>query len=628
MKKCKELSFCHVNFSDGFWHDRQCINSEITIYAVYNRFVETGRIDAFKFDWKPGSPNKPHIFWESDVAKWIEAASYIYQKNHDTRLVEIIDEIVDQIEKNQLEDGYFNIYYTLIEPENKWQMRTGHELYCAGHLMEAAVAYFNATGKDKFLKLMCKYADHIEQVFVKEKSAGFITPGHEEIELALVRLFHATGERRYLELSRYFLDNRGKDDPSTYYSYANAKYSQDHAPVIMQETAEGHAVRAAYLYSAMADNAFEHEDEALFATCRKLFENIVTKRMYITGGIGSSGNGEAFTIDYDLPNLTAYNESCASIGLIMFAQRMLKMAPDSLYSDVVERVLYNSFLSSISLKGDSFFYENPLEVFPELIYRDTSVTEPKPYLPPPQRFEMFKCSCCPPNIARFIGSIGSLLYHYTDNTVFVHQYISSSACFNTDEGEIEITQKTKYPNEGDVVIQVKGMNKKTLALRIPGWCHRYSIRCDGKEICNAPVKGYLYVNCEVNDCTIELHFEMMPVLMEATPYVQEDARKVALQRGPIVYCLEEADNGKNLKDIAIDLNTDFTLSFDNFFGAYAIEADAYRRNPDCFTSLYRPLDIRNQTKQKIRFIPYFAFANRGENEMLVWLNYTDGNKQR
>ena len=313
------LSFCQVEIKRGFWERMQMLNRKFTIYSVWERFKETGRFDAFKFDWKEGLPNKPHIYWDSDVAKWIEGVSYILEKEPDSALEKAVDEIVDLIEKHQDENGYFNIYFTVCHPEKRFQKRTEHELYCAGHLMEAAVAYYNATKKDRFLKAMCRYADHIELVFVKNKSAAFITPGHEEIELALVKLYHCTGEIRYLELAKFFVDQRGLRDENAlesnpegipqYYDSVNRRNCQSHIPVREQATAEGHCVRACYLYSAMADLAKIYADQGLLNACKKIFENITQKRMYITGGIGSSYVGEAFTIDYDLPNKNAYAET-------------------------------------------------------------------------------------------------------------------------------------------------------------------------------------------------------------------------------------------------------------------------------------------------------------------------------
>ena len=313
----KRVDFSSVKINGGFWKQKQDLIRETTIKAVYNRFKESGRIDAFNLD----SGIEAHFFWDSDVAKWIESVAYLTSEKREPRLESIVDEIIDNIEKYQDECGYYNIYHMTIAPEKRLKIRDNHELYCLGHLIEAGVAYYNATGKDKLLKLMCKYTDYVEKRFKIDKDTDFETPGHEEIELALVRLYEATGEKRYLDLSKYFVDERGNHEGLA--DWTDFMYNQSHLPVREQKTAEGHAVRAVYLYCAMADLALKYNDEGLKNACITLFDNITTKRMYITGGIGSSAFGEAFTVDYDLPNLMAYTESCAAIGLALFAHRML-----------------------------------------------------------------------------------------------------------------------------------------------------------------------------------------------------------------------------------------------------------------------------------------------------------------
>lgn len=617
----KSIGFNDTVINNGFWHKRQNIIAETSVYSIWKRFKETGRFEAFNFSWKEGTPNKPHIFWDSDIAKWIETVAYIIQKKEDKVLEKAVDEAVDLIEKHQNPSGYINIYFTVAEPDMRWMRRTDHELYCAGHLIEAAVAYYNATGKTKFLNLMKKYANHIEKVFVIDKSADFITPGHEEIELALVKLYQCTKEKRYLELSRFFIDNRGKDREEQYYKWANSLYAQDHLPVRKQSTAEGHSVRAVYLYCGMADIAREYDDEELHAACRRIFENIVTRRMYITGGIGSSNAGEAFTIDYDLPNLIAYSESCAAIGLALFAGRMLLTETDSIYADAAEKVFYNGLLSSISLDGKAFFYENPLEVQPLLKERDVSVKpERKGRLPLTQRKEIFGCSCCPPNISRFIASIGDFLYTYNSCTIFVHHYMPSTTVSDIDGKKTEIIQRTNYPSEGNVSIVIKGKNSGSIALRIPGWCKKYGIEINGTKADVTIKKGYAYLNIgsqEVNN--IEVKFEIKPQLIEASPNVQENSGRVALQRGPVVYCLEAVDNGNLLKDVRISPDANFEVIEDSYFGLPVIRTVGHRRDICSFGSdLYRPV-YENLIEVGLKFIPYFGFANRGESEMVLWV---------
>ena len=405
------VDFSQTKVLGGFWKQKQDMVRKTTIYAVYDRFVETGRFDAFQFNWKEGMPHKPDIFWDSDVAKWMEAAAYLTWQKREPKLEKLVDNTVDLIEKNQCEDGYFNVYFTIVEPDKRFSDRRWHELYCAGHLIEAAVAYYEATGKRKFLDCMCRYADYIEKHFKIDQDTPFSSPGHEEIELALVRLFECTGEKRYLDLAEYFVLIRGTEADKGKDTLDGGLYSQAHKPAAQQDEAEGHAVRAVYFYCAMADIAYHTGNQELLAACRKLFADIITKKMYITGGIGSSSRGEAFTLPYDLNNELAYAETCAAIGLAFFANRMLKLENDSVYSDTIERIIYNGFLSSTSLDGKAFFYENPLEIIPMMSKRDRSCTWiPGIHWPQTQRSEVFECSCCPPNINRIFSSLADLFF--------------------------------------------------------------------------------------------------------------------------------------------------------------------------------------------------------------------------
>ena len=593
----ESINFTDIKITGGFWKERQDLIRSTTVNAVYDRFCETGRIDAFKCD--KASPIKPHIFWDSDVAKWIEGVAYLLSEKREIYLEKIVDNLIDLIEKNQDEYGYFNIFYTVVEPQNRFTNRDCHELYCAGHLMEAAVAYYNATGKRKLLDLMCKYADYIEKRFKTDKDTGFVTPGHEEIELALVKMYEATGEKRYLELSKFFVDERGKRKEFVY-DWCKESYHQSHIPVREQGEAVGHAVRATYLYSAMADLALRYDDNDLKIACERIFDDIVNHKMYITGGIGSSKAGEAFTIPYDLPNLIAYTESCAAIGLVLFAHRMLLLTNDVKYSHVIERVLYNGFLSSFSLNGKAFFYCNPLEVIPSLNKRDEELTEKTISMPISQRKEVFECSCCPPNIVRFVPQIGNYLYTYDQNAIYVHQFMESTA----EIDGITIEQKTSYPYSGRIQITVKGKNTR-LCVRIPEYIDTYKGKSEN---------GYAVFDVKDGD-TITLDLEMKPQLIEANPLVTFDCGKVACVRGPIVYCLEEIDNGANLRDIRLDKNSEFTEKFDKDLGALALECRAYRRKPT--TKLYAPIS-NERIEINARLIPFYAFANRGESEMQVW----------
>lgn len=600
----QNIEFSDIEITGGYWKTRQDINSSVTLESVYERFQETHRFDALKCEWKNGEPNMPHIFWDSDIAKWIEGAAYILNSKKDEKITEIIENVIDCIIKNSDDNGYFNSHYLVTEQDRRFRDRSCHELYCAGHLFEAAVAYYKITGKDRFLNAMCKYADYIETVFKTEKRASFTTPGHPEIELALMRLYKATGEKRYANLAKYFIDEHGKTpDLETYYDWVNAYYNQDEMPIRDRKTAEGHCVRALYLMCGAADVANEYGDDALKTACERFFDNIVKKRMYITGGVGSTYMGEAFTIDYDLPNRTAYAETCASIAFAMFANRMLKFGADSKYADIVERTIYNGIMSGVSLDGKSFFYENPLELDPDFNDINTS-TKQKERFPITQRLEVFDCSCCPPNVLRFVGSIAGLLYSFDDETVYVHQYMDSKA--NTDG--IKITQKTQYPANGKITVQCEA-KQNYIALRIPRWCRSFTANRE-----YVMKNGYAYIT--LDGCgEIELEFDMPVRMIAANRRVHASAGRVAVMRGPVVYCAEGVDNGNDMKSTTLDIHSKFELEESDFL------------LPVLKTAAYQPRETKNLYYEAsddyeeipLTLIPYYAFANRGESEMQVWL---------
>lgn len=604
MKKYQGISYKDVNITGGFWKNRQTINAEVTSRAVYNRFSDSHRFEALDCNWKEGMNYKPHIYWDSDVAKWIEGAAYIIAKNHDTYLESLCENAIDQILKNQDEDGYFNSYYLVTEQEERFKHRDNHELYCAGHLMEAACAYYEATGRDRFLKAMCKFADYIYDVFYVYQTASFTTCGHPEIELALVRLYETTGNDKYLQLSRFFLDKRGNNtkDASLCSSYYNNYQYQDHLPLTKQRTAEGHCVRAMYLYSAMADIAKHYESKDYLDACQAIYEDTVNKKMYITGSIGSSNMGEAFASDYYLPNEVAYAETCAAISLALFCKRMQLLSADSRFADTVERVIYNGFLSGVSLDGKSFFYENPLEIDPYFANVNTS-TVGKRHMPIMQRVELFWCSCCPPNVLRFIASIEELMYTFNDNTLFVHQFMDSEATIKASK----VRQTTAYPADGALKITVEGTDFTQIAVRIPGWCTGFTA-----DQPYTMMDGYAYfaAGAEIN-----IVFNMPVQLYEANAAVQNNAGRVAVARGPVVYCMEEVDNGKHLRSLKLNSKPVFTFVESPEYQVPVLETVGYRKKEN--TALYQ-LYSSEYEETTLRFIPYFAFANRGISEMLIW----------
>ena len=630
-RRIDPVPLTRVDVTDGLWAERMRVNREVTLPIEYAHCKKTGRIDAWKLDWKEGDPNPPHKFWDSDVAKWIEAVGYSLATHPDATLERMADGVIDLMAKAQQPDGYLNLHFTVVEPEKRWaNLRDDHELYCAGHLMEAAVAYCEATGKRKLLDALCRYADYIDKVFGPRKGQKRGYPGHQEIELALVKLYRATGERRYLKLSKFFIDERGKQP---HYFELEAKkrgdgrhrpgrsydYNQAHLPVRDQKTAEGHAVRACYLYAGMADVAAETRDRELLKACKRIWRNIVERRMYVHGGVGSTRFGERFTFDYDLPNEDAYAETCAAIALVFFAHRMLHADPDSRYADVMERALYNGVISGVSLDGHEFFYDNLLAVHPE--YHRFSGQKP------PWRQEWFGCACCPPNIARLIASFAGYVLSQARSEVWVHLYTASRAALNVGGQSVVLEQKTDYPWKEKIRITVRPESPLafTLALRIPGWCRAASLKINGKAVRMAGItrKGYARVKREWRKGdSVELTLPMPVERIESHPRVRQDAGRVALQRGPVVYCLEEADNGKDLSAIVLPSDAKLRVKMDKtlFGGTPVIIGKALRRDATSWgTDLYRPAGRAATEAVPIKAIPYFMWANRTRGEMLVWI---------
>ena len=639
LRKLTPVSQAQVQIDGGFWGERLRVNREITLPVEYEQCKSTGRIDAFRLDWKPGEPDPPHIFWDSDVAKWLEAASYSLSTHPDALLEEKVDQVVDLIAAAQQDDGYLNVHFTVVEPEKRWSnLRYHHELYCAGHLIEAAVAHCEATGKQTFLEAMRRYADYIGTVFGRGRGKRRGYPGHEEIELALVKLYRATGCRKYLTLAKYFVDERGtaphyfdKEAEQSGEGPADCSHGghdrwQAHIPVREQKTAEGHAVRACYLYAGMADVAAETGDSELLAACRTIWRNVVEKRMYVHGGVGSTRFGERFTIDYDLPNEGAYAETCAAIALVFFAHRMLQIEPNSEYADVMERTLYNGIISGVSMDGTRFFYDNYLASFPG-IHRFTGQKEPV-------RQEWFGCACCPPNLARLLASLGQYVYSQTDSAIFVHLFVNGQARFEVCGQEVRLIQRTEYPWEEAVRIEVLPESPAafTVAIRIPGWCTDGRVAVNGEtlETDARPRKGYIRLRRRWRKGDrIELLLRMPVERVEAHPSVRHDSGRIALQRGPLLYCLEEQDNGKGLHDVLLPSHAELAVtkgSSGMLKGIPMIVGKAFRRDAGEWKGqLYRT--TRSELCPcEITAVPYFMWANRGEGEMIVWIRQAEGDR--
>lgn len=568
------------------------------------------------------------VFQDSDFSKWIEAVGYSLTQHPDPELEKTADEAIDVVCAAQQEDGYLDTYYIINGRDKTFSnLRDHHELYCFGHLTEGAVAYYEATGKDKLLKAAQRFADYIEAYFGAEEGKCKGYPGHEIAEMALVRLYRATGEQKYLKLARFFVDERGKRPYYFDQEHPEAvkkgqekelryQYHQAHLPVREQDEAVGHAVRAVYLYSGMADVAQLTGDEGLYRACETLWNNIVNEKMYITGGIGGTHVGEAFSFSYDLPNDTAYAETCASIGLVFFARRMLQIRPDSKYADVMERALYNGILSGMALDGKSFFYVNPLEVNPEACRKDERKFHVKSV-----RQKWFGCACCPPNLARLLSSIGSYAYTENADTLFVHLYMGSILSKKVNGQDVDVCIESDFPWDGNVKIRVraKGSNFK-LALRIPDWCGSYIIK--GTENAGTHMAdGYLYVEKDwEEEELLELCFPMEAKLMAANENVREDIGKAAVARGPIVYCLEEADNGKELHLLSVSTASKPVVQDEVICGipVKTITLSGFRYEKGEGQGLYRPWSAEKKKAASLKFIPYYMWANRMENEMQVW----------
>lgn len=594
----KNVSHDKIKITDGFWRHFADLDRSSIVHSVYDRFLETGRFDALRCDWKEGMPNRPHIFWDSDVFKWIEGVAYLIEESPEPHLEKLCDGMIENVAKNQRADGYFNSYYLAIEPENIYSDRACHELYCTGHMIEAAIAYHRATGKDTLLSCALQCVDLIYKVFFEEQSASFVTPGHQEIELALLKLYRYLGDEKHLRLARFFIDMRGaneKDIESIEKSPLphKAPYYQSHIPVREFTEAEGHAVRACYLYTAMALLAKEDSDASLLSACRRVFEDIISSKMSITGGIGADHKEEKFSYKYNLPNRDTYNETCAAIALALFAGAMQETEPDSRYADLIERIYYNGFIAGVSLKGDEFFYSIPLE-FDKKKYGHST------HQCPGGRSKYFDCSCCPPNVVRMLASVPRYTYSTDGDTVYCHQFMSCTA-------ELEggtLIQKTDYPYSGKVSFEYSG-KPITLKVRIPDWCTEYEGEAEN---------GYISFELKDGD-TVSIDFPMKVHFIEANPYVQENSGRYAIQYGPLVYCMEEIDNGENLRDITLIENGNITIEKEDGIPAPVLYMDALRRPHS--TQLYKQKNTE-KIPFRARLIPYFAFANRGETDMLIW----------
>lgn len=636
----KPVDIQEVSIKDKFWSRYIELVHDVVIpyqWELINDHVDgaekSGCIQNFKIAAGEMEGNFIGMpFQDSDLAKWLEAAAFSLSNRANEKLEKIADEVIDLLEKAQESSGYLDTYFMLVEPEKRWMnLLEGHELYVAGHFIEAGVAYYKAVGKKKLLDIVCRLADEICRIFGVNEGQLRGYPGHQEVELALVKLYRATGERKYLEKAKYFIDERGKEpyilkdlhDQFGRFLFPefekfDRKYLQTHLPVREQKTAEGHAVRAVYMYSAMADIAYEYQDRELLKICETIFNNIVQKRMYITGSIGSCSIGERFTCDYDLPNDTNYSESCASIGLAMFCQRMFSITGDGKYVDIMENTLYNTIAAGISLTGKEFFYVNPLEVWPESCEKNPIKEHIKT-----ERQEWFACACCPPNIARTLASLQSYAYHQSEDTIFINLFMSSKGTFKVNGESITMELITEYPFGDTVKIALicpTGV-KFSLALHKPEWCDKFSLKIEGEKYPFTEVRGYIYIDKSWNGHeVIEYQMEMKAKLIAANPKVRADAGKAAIVKGPLVYCLEACDNGENLAAISIKPDVEFVERYDPDLlgGIKTLTFEGRRLKEDGWSDkLYQPWNQKYE-EVTLKAIPYCFWNNRGKHEMQVW----------
>lgn len=614
------VPFTSVKVTDNFWGQRLQASREVTIPLAFSKCEETGRYENFVKAAHPSDTYKVEgfSFDDTDVYKTIEGASYSLQTYPDKKLQKYIDSVLVIVAGAQEPDGYLYTARTMNpkHPHNwagkeRWVAveNLSHEFYNLGHMIEGAVAHYQATGKRNFLNIAIKYADCVCREIGNGPQQKKYVPGHQIAEMALVKLYMVTGDKKYLDQAKFFLDTRG-------YTSRKDAYSQAHKPVVEQDEAVGHAVRAVYMYSGMADVAAITGDSSYIKAIDKIWDNIVSKKIYITGGIGARHAGEAFGNNYELPNLSAYCETCAAIGNVYMNYRLFLLHGDAKYFDVLERTLYNGLISGVSLDGGSFFYPNPLS--------SNGKYSRKPW---------FGCACCPSNVSRFIPSLPGYVYAVKNDQVYVNLYLSNKAELKVDKKKILLEQETGYPWNGDIRLKItQGNQDFTMKLRIPGWVRGnvlpgdlYSYTDNQKPAYQVAVNGQT-VESDVNDGylsiarkwkkgdVVEVHFDMIPRIVKANPKVEADHGRVAVERGPIVYCAEWPDNRFNVHSILLNQHPQFKVTDkpELLYGIRQITTDAQALSYDKAGKLVTK-DV------ELTLIPYYAWAHRGEGDMEVWL---------
>lgn len=629
----EQVPFTSVKISqNSFWGNRIKAVRDVTIPLAFSKCETEGRYDNFV---KAAHPDEKYDvstfmgfpFDDTDVYKTIEGASYVLQTFPDKKLVEYIDSVLDIVAAAQEPDGYLYTART-INPQKphrwsgskRWESEEvlSHELYNLGHMVDAACAHYQATGSTKFLDIAKRYADCVVREVGPGKNQACIVPGHQIAEMALARLYSLTGDKRYLDEAKFFLDYRGKTNIKN-------SYSQSQVPVIEQNEAVGHAVRAGYMYSGMADVAALTGDSAYIKAIDAIWNNIVNKKYYLTGGVGALHNGEAFGSNYELPNLTAYNETCAAIAMVYFNQRMFMLHGDSKYIDCLERTLYNGVISGMSIDGGKFFYPNPLASDGKYKFNADNTIERQPW---------FGCACCPSNLCRFIPSVPGYMYAVKDNSVYVNLFSDNTSTISVGKGKVVLREKTMYPWNGDVRIDVvsNSAGKFNMKIRIPGWLRNkvvpsdlyfyddsiklnYSVSVNGKKVDGQIDNGYLTIDRKwKKGDNIDIHFDMKPRLVKANANVYDDYGRVAVERGPLVYCAEWADNDFDVFHFILNKNTTFTVNDkpELLGGIKEVTANGLVFTTDD----HGKVTVDNKI---ITLIPYYAWCHRGPGKMIVWM---------
>ena len=631
MSQYHPVRFVNVRLEGDFWKERLDTVLARTIPSQHGKLAEYGLLDSLKLPSPPPPLRFPRhangftvqVFWDSDIGKWIEAAAYALSHRRDADIEARIEAIVDDFERAQAPDGYLNCWYLGREPEKRWSnLRDNHELYNAGHMLEGAIAYFETTGRRRWLDIMERYVEHIRRTFGTGPGQKRGYCGHQEIEIALIKLYRLTGERKHLDLAAYFINERGTPDPHYFdvereerekkgweyqrYVQGTYEYSQSHKPVRQQDKVVGHAVRAMYMYTAMADLAVELDDAALRRACETLWRDVMDTKMYITAGLGPSAHNEGFTFDYDLPNQTAYAETCASVALIFWAQRMLHLDLDGLYADVLERALYNGALSGLSRDGEHYFYMNPLE---------SNGT--------PTRWDWHTCPCCTMNVSRLVASVGGYFVSTAPDGIAVHLYGGISTSLEVAGTRVGLREVSNYPWSGEIaiVLEPEAETAFDLKLRIPGWCRGATATVNGEAVRLAPLNGYatLHRTWKKGD-TVRLDLPMPVERIYANPHVVMDIGRVALTRGPLVYCLEEADNpGGTVQRFKLPRGSEVAVRQSELFdGIVQLTAPASAVDEAEFAPLYRTAPPREKPAS-LTALPYYLWANRGQGSMVVWI---------